>query len=71
VDEVIKPGVALDSACGFLARQGMKTKGVHRGTTWALMTFTDGTAQAESHSYPDGAVLEEQTAGTDYYYNYY
>jgi len=43
----------------------MKTERVHRGTTWALMTFTDGTAQAESHSYPDGTVLEEQTAGTD------
>jgi len=30
VDEIIKPGVTLNSACVFLTRQGMRAERIHQ-----------------------------------------
>ena len=66
VDEIIKPGVTLNSACVFHTRQGMLAKRIHHGATWARMYFADGTAQTEANSDSDGTVFKVKATGADW-----
>jgi len=66
VDEDVKAGMMLNSGCILLARQGVLTKSIHHGSTWAWMSFTDSIAQMETDGYADCAVVEVEATGADW-----
>ena len=64
-DQVIQPGMTLNSSRIFLASQGMLTERVRCGTAWTLVSLAECTAESKTNSYTDGAVIEMKPAGTD------